>query len=226
MSINNQIRTRNYKLTLAQLESSKARINELEAEVQQLQQDGEKAEAYELLADAVGLKNTLNKLVFFKEITEEVDPYFDTKTNSKLLNVKSISATKNETNNKIKIKVEMDADVPVYNASGLLIDTIQASQEFDEIEIIPASEPWTCGDITKCNNIEIAGGENDVVNGLKIVSPYVKLENLNELFGPLTTNSTVFTITCKTVSGDPSTYYLVLEATADVIEAKPVPAQQ
>lgn len=225
MSLNNFVRTQNYRLTISQLNSANSRISELESQVQGLQQLEDKAEGFELLAEKDGLKNTVKTLKVYVEIgaTAEVSPVFDNKSTTKAIKLSGISFKEGSEADKFVPVVKFEDTQTVSTAAGVELCQLR-EVEFDEVSVVPASsDSWECGDLVKCENIKVPETSAVGVSELAVDSPFVKQDNLDAPLGLLSTNSAVFTVSC--VEGD-SKFYVLVEAPADTFVASPIPAKK
>ena len=156
MSINNLVRTHNYKLTMAQLDAAKARINELESEVQKSAGAEEKASAFDLLAKKY-LTTEVETLKAPVEISDSLDKpdniVFDIENELKKVNAVVKSVELEPADDKYNVIVKLSKVQNIFN-----LETKKKIGSFDtltikDVEITPANEdeedPNAVGDVTK-----------------------------------------------------------------------------
>ena len=133
-SINNLVRTQNYRRLAAQLEARNSRINELERQLATSEQTSvsaaEKATAFNILAESLGIINKVHELNAFSDPlgqdAEPFDAFFDNKLHQKVLKVKSISCAPVEgEENKLSITAELAAEEKIFNANGKQLCTFK-----------------------------------------------------------------------------------------------------
>lgn len=123
-SLNNVVRTQNYKRLAAELESKRSRVSELEQKVaateQEATENATKAEAFDVVADAIGLKNIVHKLIIYTELetplAQGLSVMFDNKMTSKLLKIKSFTIT--EEGDKYRISGELANEEKIFDNTG------------------------------------------------------------------------------------------------------------
>ena len=134
-SINNLVRTQNYRRLAAQLETRNSRIAELERELATSKKtsdiSAEKASAFDILADSLELVNKVHELNAFSDpIGQDVEPpevFFDNKMHQKVLKVSEISlAPVDGEDNKFSISAELAAEEKIFDASGKQICTFKS----------------------------------------------------------------------------------------------------
>ena len=134
-SINNLIRTQNYRRLAAQLEAKSSRISELERQLTASKQisttSAEKAAAYDVLADSLGLINKVHELNAFSEPMEQEpapgDAFFDNKMHQKVLQVKSIDMTPVDgEENKFAVTAELETEEKIFDKDGKQLCTFKS----------------------------------------------------------------------------------------------------
>lgn len=230
-SINNSIRTRNYKLTVAQLESAQSRISDLEGEVSGLQANAEKATGFDLLAEKDGIKNTFAVLDFYSEISKNETVAFDNKADNKVLNVTSIVVKQGKTTGKVIPVLKLAKPECIYNGSGVELCKFE-DVEFGEIElnaVTTSGSEWSCGDLTLCQNVAEPSSPVNGTNQFTIDNPYAKLAGKGDeikAFGDLSVDSAKFTVSCvSSGSGASTKYYVKVSCAASTLVANPIPAK-
>lgn len=135
MSINNLVRTQNYKRIAAELESKRSQVSELQQKLASSKSEAEsassKAAAFDVIADSVGL---INKIHNFEALSEPMTEspasvFFDNEMNKKILNVKSLTLTPLDEENKYALSATLETEEKIYDGTGKLLCT------FNEIKL-------------------------------------------------------------------------------------------
>ena len=159
MSINNLVRTQNYKRTVAELESKRAQVSELQQKLAESKTTAEsastKAAAFDVMAESVGLINMVHQIEALSEPMDECPSsvFFDNGMNKKILYVKSLTLTPLDEENKYAAAATLETEEKIYDGAGKVLCT------FNEIKLGTATldpehlEDNKYGDVTEYTKV-------------------------------------------------------------------------
>ena len=222
MSINNLVRTQNYKRTVAELESKRAQVSELQQKLAASKTEAEsastKAAAFDVIAESVGL---INKIHEFEALSEPMDElpasvFFDNEMNKKILNVKSLTLTPLDEENKYALTATLETEEKIYDSVGKLLCT------FKEIKlgtgtIDPADGTDKYGDVKEYSKMvfdyeymDSASGGSPLIGLSFAGNVYIKLSSLPSFGEFKNSRIEAFVDTTEGYLGENHKYFVVL----------------
>ena len=222
MSINNLVRTQNYKRLASELESKRAQVSELQQKLSASKSSAEsattKAAAFDIIAESVGL---INKIHDFEALSEPMDTlpesvFFDNEMNKKILNVKSLTITPLDEENMYALTATLESEEKIYDGAGKLLCT------FHEIElgtgrIDPANGTDKYGDVKEYSKMTFdyeymnSASEGDPLVGLSFAgNVYIKLSSPPSFGEFKNTKIEAFVDTTEGYLGEEHKYFVVM----------------
>ena len=222
MSINNLVRTQNYKRIVAELESKRAQVSELQQKLVSSKTEASsastKAAAFDVIAETVGL---INRIHDFEALSEPMDVlpssvFFDNDMNKKILNVKSLTLTPLDEENKFALMATLETEEKIYDGTGKLLCT------FNEIKlgtgtIDPSSGTEKYGDVKEYSTMKFyyeysdkSSGGSPLV-GLSFAGKvYIKLSSIPSFGEFKNTKIEAFIDTTEGYIGGEHKYFVVM----------------
>lgn len=222
-SLNNVVRTQNYKRLAAELESKRSRVSELEQQNASLQKELEanagKTEAFEILAEAVKLQTQIINLSILSEPFESELPgtlHFDNKMDTKVLKLKSITITNGDN---YELNGELETEEKIYDETGKEVCSIKSFKLGSGTK--PSEESETYGDVIKyAGEFSTTYYESATLRTESGVC--IKQPDSNPSFGELISNEAQFTVRSL---NNGSTWFVQLSVSDDAFTFEPVPAK-
>ena len=153
-SLNNLVRTQNYRRLAAQLETKTSQLMELERELANAKTAStaatEKATAYNILADSLGIVNKIHQMNALSEpIEQDAKPeqvLFDNKMQQKVLQIKSVTLTPNVNDEtKFSVSAELANEEKIFDGEGKELCTFKTLNL--GVVTISGSEEYKYGDL-------------------------------------------------------------------------------
>lgn len=222
MSINNLVRTQNYKRIVAELESKRAQVSELQqkltASKSEVESTTTKAAAFDIIAESVGLINKIHEFEALSEPMNELPEsvFFDNEMNKKILNVKSLTLTPLDEENKYALTATLENEEKIYDGTGKLLCS------FNEINlgvgtIDPADGTDKYGDVKEYSKMVFdyeymdSASEGSPLIGLSFAdNVYIKFSSLPSFGEFKNTKIEAFVDTTEGYLGDEHKYFVVM----------------